>query len=117
MSNDQSIKKGAELLTQGAAMLSESCPICNSPLFKLKNGDVVCPVHGKIYLVKTDEEEKKVKKDIILSSTEDELINNLNYMLKKLKDNPEDSDIMMQIIRYLDAIERLRRILGTFQQH
>lgn len=116
MSNDQSIKKGAELLTQGATMLNESCPICHSPLFKLKNGDVVCPVHGKVYLVKSDEEEKKVKKDIVLGSTEDELINNLNYLLKKLKDNPEDSDIMMQIIRYLDAIERLRRILGTSQQ-
>ncbi|MCI2415014.1 MAG: hypothetical protein MPF33_07220 [Candidatus Aramenus sp.] len=116
MSSDHLAKKGAELLRQGATMLSESCPICHSPLFRLKNGDVVCPLHGKVYIVKSDEEEKKVKKDLVLTSTEDELIEGLNQMLKKLKEDPKDSEALLQVIRYLDAIERIRRILGTSQQ-
>ena len=48
------VKKAAELLRQGATMLEEPCPICKMPLFKLKNGDIVCPVHGKVYIAKNE---------------------------------------------------------------
>ncbi|MGD2142812.1 MAG: Sjogren's syndrome/scleroderma autoantigen 1 family protein, partial [Candidatus Bathyarchaeota archaeon] len=41
MSGD-SMKSMAELLRSGATMLSRSCPECDSPLFKLKSGDIVC---------------------------------------------------------------------------
>jgi len=32
----------AKLLSAGAAMLSETCPKCGTPLFRLKDGNVVC---------------------------------------------------------------------------
>ncbi|NON62549.1 Sjogren's syndrome/scleroderma autoantigen 1 family protein, partial [Acidianus sp. RZ1] len=57
--SEGSVKKAAELLRQGAVMLTDSCPICNYPLFRTKSGDVVCPTHGKVYLVKNDEEEAR----------------------------------------------------------
>ncbi|HEU97496.1 MAG TPA: hypothetical protein ENO36_01385, partial [Fervidicoccus fontis] len=37
-------------------MLPHSCPICGSPLFKLKNGDIVCPIHGKVAIVSDESE-------------------------------------------------------------
>ena len=34
---NEQIKKMAELLKSGAAMLQDTCPVCNSPLFKLED--------------------------------------------------------------------------------
>lgn len=104
------VKKAAELLRQGATMLEEACPICKMPLFKLKNGDVVCPVHGKVYIVKSDDEEKIVKRNLQLDEIENILIDSLYLSAKKMKDHPLDSERIIQIIRYLDALERLRKI-------
>ncbi|AAK41078.1 Sjogrens syndrome scleroderma autoantigen 1 [Sulfolobus islandicus Y.G.57.14] len=104
------VKKAAELLRQGATMLEEACPICKMPLFKLKNGDVVCPVHGKVYIVKSDDEEKIVKRNLQLDEIESILIDGLYLSAKKMKEDPLDSERIIQIIRYLDALERLRKI-------
>ena len=104
------IKKAAELLRQGATMLDIACPICHMPLFKLKNGDIVCPNHGKVYLVKDEEEEKKISLSITLDSIEETLFKNMNIVVDKLKSDPMDSEALLQIIRYLDAIERIRKI-------
>jgi len=107
---DAGIKKAAELLRQGATMLDIACPICNMPLFRLKNGDIVCPNHGKVYLVKNEEEEKKVSLSLTLDSIEQTLFKNMNIVVDKLKSDPMDSEALLQIIRYLDAIERIRKI-------
>lgn len=114
--NDTGVKKAAELLRQGATMLDMACPICHMPLFKLKNGDVVCPTHGKVYLVKDDEEEKKITSRISLDNLEDTLLKMMNSIVEKLKNDPMDSDSLMQIIRYLDAIERIKRIKSSSEE-
>lgn len=108
--SDEPVKKAAELLRQGAAMLSEACPICHSPLFKLKSGEVVCPVHGRVYLVRSDEEEAKVKRQVSLEAVEGILIDGILAVAKKIKEDPMDGDSVMQLIRYLDALERLKRV-------
>jgi len=36
----------AELLSAGATMLSKSCPNCGSPLFRLKDGKILCATCG-----------------------------------------------------------------------
>ncbi len=110
MSKEESVKKAAELLRQGATMLDIACPICYMPLFKLKNGDVVCPTHGKIYIVKNEEEEKQITTSLVLDSLEKVLVKGLENISNKLKENPMDEDSVTQIIRYLEALERVRRI-------
>jgi len=42
MMSDEKVREMAELLSSGATMLSEACPKCGSPLFKLRDGKVVC---------------------------------------------------------------------------
>ncbi|PVU71151.1 hypothetical protein DDW09_00135 [Sulfolobus sp. SCGC AB-777_L09] len=110
MSKEESVKKAAELLRQGATMLDIACPICYMPLFKLKNGDVVCPTHGKIYIVKNEEEEKQITTSLVLDNLEKVLVKGLENISNKLKENPMDEDSVTQIIRYLEALERVRRI-------
>ncbi|MHA1680631.1 MAG: Sjogren's syndrome/scleroderma autoantigen 1 family protein [Promethearchaeota archaeon] len=41
---DNNIKKMSVFLKQGATMLDLSCPVCNNPLFQLKNGDKACVI-------------------------------------------------------------------------
>jgi len=58
------IKKAALLLREGATMLPETCPICGSPLYKLKDGRIVCPIHGEIRKIQqavTTQSKKDVK--------------------------------------------------------
>ncbi|WP_229768204.1 Sjogren's syndrome/scleroderma autoantigen 1 family protein [Sulfodiicoccus acidiphilus] len=91
-------------------MLGDACPECGSPLFKLKSGDVVCPQHGKVVIVKDDQEELKVKSEVLLSQVEERLIQGLERASGKIREAPEDPDVVNQVIRYLEALERVRRI-------
>jgi UPF0148 protein len=45
---NESIKKMAELLRSGATMLRETCPVCNSPLFRSED-KVLCANCGKTF--------------------------------------------------------------------
>ncbi|ABN69732.1 Sjogrens syndrome scleroderma autoantigen 1 [Staphylothermus marinus F1] len=104
------VKKMAELLKSGATMLAETCPVkgCNLPLFKLPSGEIVCPVHGKVYMVKTEEEALEVKEKLSLRSVLDKLENKVLLILDDLSNNtiPQTSEL----IEWLEVLERIRRI-------
>lgn len=106
-------KKMAELLKLGAVMLAEKCPVegCSYPLFRLKSGEVVCPVHGRVYLVKTDEEAADVKKRILLKNVLDLLEEKVLEELYRLTQDLEGSTQL--IINYLEVLERVRRLKTT----
>ncbi len=99
-------KRAAELLKQGAVMLPETCPLCGSPLFRLKNGDVVCPIHGKVILAKNEKEVIRVKEDEVI----DDLIKKvLNLISKKLEGlNVEDLNDVKLMLEVLNLAEELR---------
>ncbi|MEM4139198.1 MAG: hypothetical protein QW250_06650, partial [Sulfolobaceae archaeon] len=82
----------------------------NYPLFRTKNGEVLCPNHGKVYIVKSEEEEKQIKSNYILNEVEEVLIQSLYAVTEKLRKDPSDQDSIRQLVYYLDAIERLKKI-------
>ena len=50
----------AELLLQGATLTDLSCPVCSSPLFRLKDGTLWCAKdEKKVIIVKEGEEPPK----------------------------------------------------------
>ena len=54
------IKRMAELLRQGATLTDLSCPVCASPLFRLKDGTLWCAKdEKKVIVVKEGEEPPK----------------------------------------------------------
>ena len=54
------VKRGANLLLQGAALTDLSCPNCSSPLFRLKDGILWCAKdEKKVVVVKEGEEAPK----------------------------------------------------------
>ena len=54
------IKRMANLLRQGATLTDLSCPVCSSPLFRLKDGTLWCAKdEKKVIVVKEGEEPPK----------------------------------------------------------
>jgi UPF0148 protein len=54
------IKRMANLLRQGATLTDLSCPVCSSPLFRLKDGTLWCAKdEKKVIIVKEGEEPPK----------------------------------------------------------
>lgn len=100
------IKIMTQLMAQGAVMLEQTCPICGLPLFRLKNGDVVCPLHGKVYIVSSDEEAREVEID--------ETLRRLEYFasvrLRELMDKGDVSEAgdLLSIMEQAERVMRLR---------
>ena len=54
------VKRRANLLRQGATLTDLSCPVCSSPLFRLKDGTLWCAKdEKKVIVVKEGEEPPK----------------------------------------------------------
>ncbi|MCC6033962.1 MAG: hypothetical protein LM567_00450 [Desulfurococcaceae archaeon] len=100
----------AELLKSGAIMLAETCPVegCHLPLFKLRTGEVICPIHGKVHIVKTEEEAREVYTRTYLSHILEKLE---IYALKTIENLLNSPDIEpTEYIKWLEVLERIQRI-------
>ncbi len=107
------IKKMAELLKSGASMLSEVCPNCRVPLFKMGR-EVFCPSCGKrVILVKRGEDESKY---LLLSTltalrrTLDTKVRELNEMIAVERDIDllgREVEVLNRILHALELISRL----------
>ena len=108
---DKAVRRSAELLKHGAKMLSLQCPICGSPLFKLKNGEIVCPIHGKVHVV-TDEKEvvEEVSKDILAVIME-KVVSKLKLMASDMmidRTPREEADYAEAFLSWLKVLEKIR---------
>ncbi len=107
------VKKMAELLKAGATMLAETCPVegCHLPLFKLPSGEIVCPIHGRIHVVKTEEEAREVTRKLVLSDildkVENKALNILNDLLNEPRPDPGE------ISEWLDVLIRIKNLRSS----
>ncbi|GAB6148162.1 Sjogren's syndrome/scleroderma autoantigen 1 family protein [Stetteria hydrogenophila] len=100
----EAVKRMAALLQQGAAMLAETCPICGLPLFRLRSGEVVCPIHGRVVIVSSDEEAREVEIDAVVAGVEYEAASRIRDLL--------GSGSPREIREWLEVIEAAERIRG-----
>ena len=101
------------MLRAGARMLSETCPKCNSPLFQLRSGEVICPKHGRVLIVKTESEVITASTSAILDNLEAAVVKIINKLTKQLTDANIANlsvDDARNIIAWLEALERIRRV-------
>ena len=113
MSIDRSaiLKRMAELLRAGATMLAETCPKCNSPLFKLKSGEVLCPIHGKVMVVRSEEEYATASATSVLMEVERIASTEISKALSIFKERGElDEKIFRRILIWLRILERIEKI-------
>jgi len=103
----------AELLKSGAAMLSETCPECGTPLFR-KGGETFCPKCNRpVVIIRSAEQENRLVADSILEDSEQTLlakIREVNMAMKIEKDPQKLLTYGNALASWLGAIERLRRL-------
>jgi UPF0148 protein len=105
----------AELLKTGATMTDLSCPVCSSPLFRLKNGDLWCAQdQKKVVVVKEDEQVSETQAQTSLSSVESVLMAKIQEINNRIQ-NEEDLDEIQRLnsvlAGLLDNLDKVKRLV------
>ena len=95
-------------------MLAERCPVCGLPLFRLKSGEVVCPIHGRVYIVRDESEVVQVTVQGVLENLERLVAERLSVLLKEAQSAGDD--VAPRISNWLDVLERVERILAMVRR-
>ena len=111
--SDGDMKQMAELLRSGATMLSKSCPECDSPLFKLKSGEIVCANCQRRVMIVTEDEEAIVEAGVQLESLEKIVVEKLVLLGEKIS-KESDPEALIKLSGLLDSLlenlEKLRSV-------
>lgn len=104
----------ADMLRSGATLTDLSCPVCASPIFRLKSGELWCAqCQKKIIVVKEEEEAREIEIFSALSQAETTLLTKIWEINEKLKieDDPDEIRKLSAVISILlDNLEKIRRI-------
>ena len=114
-SRDEVLKRMSDLLRSGATMLDQSCPLCGSPLFKLKTGEIVCPVHGPVRIVKSEAEAVEATTDAVIGELEKIVTYRIHQIIQEeraIQGNlpPHTLDEIDRLLTILEKIKRIRKI-------
>ena len=109
--SEGSMKQMAELLRKGATMLSESCPECNTPLFKLKDGSLVCPMCNKpVVMVSADADTEVMAQQGSIDQTLLNKVKEIQGMLETETEPERINKLLETLMLLLDARERVRKL-------
>lgn len=110
--SEEGVRKMAQLLSGGATMLSKSCPKCGAPLFRTKDGKVICASCGFTPEGEVTGKPAEVKETKAARITRDELNGILNEKLpflvaelRKAKDPGKIRDLVSSIEKILGLLE------------
>jgi UPF0148 protein len=113
---DAYIKRMAELLRQGATLTDLSCPVCASPLFRLKDGTLWCEKdQKKVIILKEGQEPPKPTTGTPLDTLEATLVAKVQALQTKIEhtDNVEElsklSKALSELLDNLDKIKRMKK--------
>ena len=110
MSN-QSMKEMAEMIRQGAKMLSTTCPECGAPLFQLKTGETFCPQERReVKIVKDGKDAKKVAQEADLERILQTKLQFLQHRLDAETEPTEIKKLTETIITLLEAQRHLKPV-------
>ena len=100
-------KKAAEMLLQGATLLSEPCPYCKG-VRVMKEGQALCISCGREPERKIiPNEPQKQKKKSLLEETLDKKIETLSKELEQEKDHDKQQEILKSINSVLETIQNI----------
>jgi UPF0148 protein len=108
------IKRMADLLVQGATLTDLSCPVCASPLFRLRDGTLWCAQdEKKVVVVKEGEEAPKPTSDNTYDKLEATLlskIQDLEIKIAKTDDADELQKLSNALSNLLGSLEKIQKI-------
>src|SRR5262249_29645349 len=111
----EDVRRMADLLKSGATMLSETCPVCGSPLFRVK-GEVFCAKCNKPVIFERATAigpPAKISPTHLLDSLEQTIVAKLNEANEALKDEKEPEKLAVYsnlVFGWLSTLEKLRTV-------
>jgi UPF0148 protein len=109
---DKPIKRMADLLRQGATLTDLSCPVCASPLFRLKDGTLWCAKdEKKVIVVKEGEEPEKTA-----TTAYDKLEATLMAKVEDIQNKIQQSDNVDELQKLSAALSELLSNLEKIQK-
>ena len=107
--SDAKIKEMANLLTSGATMLAKPCPKCGSPLFRTKEGKVLCPACGfKPDVKEQGKESEKPQAQEQSNELQIALRGKLRILVEKLNET-EDPHEIKELVDAIKAVVDLMK--------
>ena len=97
-------KRAAELLLKGAKMLNIACPICNDPIYELKDGELFCSTCQK-NIVRENSHKNKVEEKI-KTNFHPIIQNKVNELLLTLEEE-QDLAKITEIVNILEKLSKL----------
>ena len=112
------IKRMAELLLQGAALTDLSCPVCASPLFRLKDGTLWCVKdEKKVVIVKGGEEPPRQAAPLQSNAAYDKLeatlmakIADIQGRIEQTQDVDELQKLTIALSELLNSVEKIKKM-------
>jgi UPF0148 protein len=109
---DKPIKRMADLLRQGATLTDLSCPVCASPLFRLKDGTLWCAKdEKKVIVVKEGEEPEKTA-----TTAYDKLEATLMAKVEDIQNKIQQTDNVDELQKLSAALSELLSNLEKIQK-
>jgi len=106
----------ADLLRQGAALTDLSCPVCSSPLFRLKDGTLWCAKdEKKVIIVKEGEELSKSSASTAFDKLESILLSKIQDLQGKIEKTEDPQELqrlsiaLSQLLDNLDKIQKMKK--------
>jgi len=110
------LKRMADLLKSGATMLSDHCPECSSPLFKIHD-EVWCPnCNKRVIIVKEGEPIPDLVGLTLLDDVKRIVLAKLQENTQQIKNERDPAKLQELgnlISTWLEVLERLKRIQKT----
>lgn len=100
-------KKAAEMLLQGATLLSEPCPYCKG-VRVMKEGQALCISCGKQPEKKEIHVENQSNETSSIEKTFEKKLESLSKELEQEKDHEKQQNILKTINTLLETIEKMK---------
>ena len=100
-------KKAAEMLLQGATLLSEPCPYCTG-VRVMKEGQALCISCGKQQEKKEIPVENQPNEASPIEKTFEKKLENISKELEQEKDHEKQQEILKTINTLLETIEKMK---------
>ena len=110
----EDIKIMADLLRQGATLTEHACPVCSSPIFKMRSGELWCAsCQKRVIILREGEPEPKNDQVSNFSSLETTIMEKIQQVEKQLKEetNPEKlKSLGATVSTLLESLEKIRNM-------
>jgi UPF0148 protein len=107
----------ADLLRQGETLTDLACPVCSSPLFRLKDGTLWCAKDQKKVVVVKEGEEPPKQAAPAASSPYDKLeatlmakIADIQGKIEKTEDIDELQKLTVALSELLNSVEKIKKM-------